>query len=186
MSGTKDYPPIPFIRNCLRYKDGKLYWIKRPVHHFANQRLCNSWNGRWVGREAGTIQVVNGHSFRAIVFRRMTKTHILAHTIVWALHVNEWRLGIDHKNRDSLDNRFSNLRVATQSQNMANAKLRSDNTSGFKGVSRYGPCSHQWRVRLSVNKRPIEVGIFEDLEDARRAYIAAAREHYGEFATEGQ
>jgi HNH endonuclease len=41
---------------------------------------------------------------------------------------------MDHVNGDRADNRWCNLREATQSQNQANTSMRADNISGYKGV----------------------------------------------------
>lgn len=84
----------------------------------------------------------------------------------------------DHRNTDGLDNRRANLREATTSQNMANGQRRK--TSGFKGV--FPRESGRWRAKICVENRPINLGTFTDPADAARAYDAAARLHFGEFA----
>lgn len=87
----------------------------------------------------------------------------------------------DHADGDGLNNKKSNLRPATCSQNQANARKRKDNTSGFKGVSWhrrhkkwYACLSHQGKIRF--------LGLFEDAERAAQAYDSAAIELRGEFA----
>jgi hypothetical protein len=91
-----------------------------------------------------------------------------------------WPL-VDHRNGDGLDNRRNNLRMASRSQNNANARLRSTNRSGFKGVTldrRIG----RWNARIYVNKQGRSLGYFATAEEAARAYDAAAIEVFGEFA----
>jgi hypothetical protein len=85
----------------------------------------------------------------------------------------------DHANRNGLDNRRSNLREASNSQNGANKGLSSLNTSGFKGVSAE---SKRWRAEVRVNYKSIYLGSFSCREDAARAYDHAAIRYFGEFA----
>lgn len=87
---------------------------------------------------------------------------------------------IDHANGDTLDNRRSNLRLASRGQNAVNTGLRSTNRSGFKGVSfrRQGA----WRAYIGIARRTIHLGYFATAEEAARAYDAAALDHFGEFA----
>jgi hypothetical protein len=56
---------------------------------------------------------------------------------------------MDHKDRDRSNNRFSNLRLATTSQNQANVGLRKDNISGFKGVS-WEKAQNKWRATIAA------------------------------------
>lgn len=93
---------------------------------------------------------------------------------------------IDHKNRIGLDNTKKNLRIATQSENQANAvKRRSMN--GKKTSSKYkGVCWHKqrnkWSVNIGKNGKQIYLGLFESEEEAAKAYDEKARELFGEFA----
>ena len=87
---------------------------------------------------------------------------------------------VDHINGDRLDNRRSNLRTATPSQNNANSRDR-PRKSGFRGVYPHRPTG-RWIAQVSVAGRPQHLGIFDDPRDAARAYDLAAREQWGPFA----
>jgi hypothetical protein len=88
---------------------------------------------------------------------------------------------VDHRNGDSLDNRRTNLRLCSHAQNMANQRHRSGGTSRFRGVTR-GRRHGRWFARIKVNYRGIHLGTFDDEREAAKAYDAAARLHFGEFA----
>jgi hypothetical protein len=88
---------------------------------------------------------------------------------------------IDHRNHNTLDNRKSRLRMCTRTQNLANARVRSDNTSGYKGVSWYSPTG-KWRARIHWNGNPKFLGYFAKASDAARAYDVAAMRLFSEFA----
>ena len=62
-----------------------------------------------------------------------------------------------------LDNRISNLREVTDSQNFQNVCLQANNTSGHKGV-----CwsANRWRASIGINKKKIYLGTFINLADA--------------------
>ena len=90
-------------------------------------------------------------------------------------------LQIDHINGNRLDNRRSNLRVVTVGDNRKNTGIRSDNTSGYKGVS-WDKKNSKWKVAIYVNSKYVHLGRFTDIEDAALAYNTAALEYHGEFA----
>jgi hypothetical protein len=89
---------------------------------------------------------------------------------------------VEHKNLKRSDNRWKNLRLANGSQNQANRKLRVDNTSGYKGVSRYSKDKTKWVAQINLSKQPTFLGLFDDPKSAYAAYVTAAKTHYGEFA----
>lgn len=94
----------------------------------------------------------------------------------------EWPANLaDHINGVSLDDRWANLRSATQSQNLANSRRPITNTSGFKGVSSYRR-TRRWQARIKVNGKDKYLGLFASAEEAHRSYLKAAQEHFGEFA----
>lgn len=88
---------------------------------------------------------------------------------------------IDHINRNSLDNRKSNLRFADQTQNNANSGMNSRNTSGFKGVC-WNKDRRKWVATISRNNKTVYLGLFKNPEDAASAYDAAAVSLRGHFA----
>lgn len=89
----------------------------------------------------------------------------------------------DHVNGDSLDNRRSNLRVCTQSENLANRGKSKNNTSGYKGVTRdWRSIKNPWVAQIWKLNRRIHLGVFPTAEAAARAYDEAALKLHGEFA----
>lgn len=88
---------------------------------------------------------------------------------------------IDHISRDTLDNRKSNLRRCTRSQNIANARLNARNSSGYRGVSR-DKRTGRWIAQIQVRSSPRHIGVFDTPLEAALAYDAVAREAFGEFA----
>jgi len=87
----------------------------------------------------------------------------------------------DHIDGNTLDNRETNLRLATHAQNAHNTKLRKDNTSGYKGVGKHHGTS-KWKARIMVDKKPVFLGLYDTPEQAYAAYCEAARKYHGEFA----
>lgn len=90
----------------------------------------------------------------------------------------------DHINGDTLDNRRENLRLATYSQNGMNAGKHKNNQSGYKGVS-YDGRVNKWRARIQVNGKEKWLGLFDNPEDAYKAYCEAAKLYHGEFSNFG-
>jgi len=88
---------------------------------------------------------------------------------------------VDHINQNGLDNRRVNLRFATKSENRANVKKRTDNSSGFKGVS-FNKRVAKWRAYIQKDKKQIHLGFFDDKQKAAKAYNDAAKRLFGEFA----
>lgn len=91
---------------------------------------------------------------------------------------------IDHKSGDGLDNRKENLRWAYKRvQNDYNrAKIRGPVTSQYKGVCTVSSDRSKWRATICKDGKRYHIGTFKVEEDAARAYDAAAKEHFGEYA----
>lgn len=92
----------------------------------------------------------------------------------------QWKQ-IDHRNTNPLDNRRSNLRPASTSQNVANRAKYAGTTSRFKGVG-WDKGRDKWLVQICLDRQSLFLGRFDDEEDAARAYDAKARELFGEYA----
>jgi hypothetical protein len=91
---------------------------------------------------------------------------------------------IDHADLDKTNNRFSNLREATGSQNQWNQRAYSNNKSGLKGVS-WDKQHSKWLAQIKVYGKVRHLGRFTTPEAAHAAYVAAAAEHFSEFSRAG-
>lgn len=105
----------------------------------------------------------------------------LVHRIIFFIHTGEWPDFIDHKDNITSNNRFSNLRAATSSQNAYNAKLSSNNTSGVKGVN-WNSGKNKWVARCSVEGKRRHIGYFDTVEEAAEALDIFRKQNHGEFA----
>jgi AP2 domain. len=106
-----------------------------------------------------------------------------AHRLAWLMVTGEWPAEyVDHVDRDKLNNRWPNLRASSASENARNiTAARSNNTSGYKGVSWHGQ-KEKWRAEIKVHGESRFLGLFDSKEAAARAYDAAAKNLHGEFA----
>ena len=97
--------------------------------------------------------------------------------LAWLYMTGKWpKVFIDHINLDRSDNRFSNLRECTVSQN--NSNNRGWGKSGVKGVR---PCNGRWQARITVKNKERHLGLFDTPEEASKAYKAAAEKFFGTF-----
>ena len=87
---------------------------------------------------------------------------------------------IDHVNRNGLDNRRSNLRHASPSENQFNKGVAPDNMTGLKGVS-LGKDGY-WRARIKFAGKEHHLGSFRDMGAASEAYRRIAKILHGDFA----
>ncbi len=89
---------------------------------------------------------------------------------------------IDHINHNTLDNRRQNLRICTRQQNGRNQKIRTDNTSGVKGVY-YSKDKRKkrWRALIFINGKEIHLGRYMTKEEATQVREDAEIRYYGEY-----
>jgi hypothetical protein len=91
------------------------------------------------------------------------------------------KMETDHIDGDGLNNRRSNLRIATTSENQRNRGLSANNTSGFKGVT-WDKSAAKWKAQIKLNYVQKSLGNFDTPEAAHAAYVAASEKMHGEFA----
>lgn len=116
---------------------------------------------------------------------KINKANYLAHRLAWLYVHGEWPpCLIDHLNGVRSDNRLCNLRPATATQNNWNKSIASNNKSGVVGVC-WSSRTEKWRVNISVSKRHLYIGQFDDFEFAELAASEAREKFHGEFFNHG-
>jgi hypothetical protein len=88
---------------------------------------------------------------------------------------------VDHINHNGLDNRKSNLRICTSSQNSSNSRIRTDGLSKYKGVS-LSKKNNKWQAKIGYKNTIIWLKYHDTEEEAGVAYNKKAKELFGEFA----
>lgn len=108
---------------------------------------------------------------------------IFLHIEIWKEHYGKIPEDkeIDHKDRNRLNCKKENLRLATSSENKTNEDMRRNNTSGYKGVS-FHKASNNWRADIMIKGKRVSLGYFKDINEAALAYNKAAKQYFGEFA----
>lgn len=104
-----------------------------------------------------------------------------AHRLAWIYTTGAAPRQVDHRDGDRGNNRWLNLRPATNQQNVLNSKRAASNTSGFKGVSWHKGGS-KWSAYIILDGRKKHLGLHDTPEAAHAAYLAAAKAAQPEFA----
>lgn len=127
---------------------------------------------RYKGRP-GRLQV-------GYIYFSINRRTIKASRLAWFMHYGVWpgRRVVDHRDGDTLNDRISNLRLATNGQNLSCRKPRKDNTSGHRGVHR---CNGWWYASISVDGSCRRIARFDDFEEAVACYVTVSEQLYGGF-----
>lgn len=157
--------PIERLRELVRLDagTGRIYWLKRANHK----------SPVTIGDECGCL---NHLGYRQA---RIDGVTFLTHRAVFALQHGRWPDGmLDHANRDRADNRPTNLREASSSENSVNRPEPPNLSTGCLGVT-YEKGAYRARIRLHGKK--VNLGRFPDMASAKDAYAAASEKHHGQF-----
>ncbi len=107
------------------------------------------------------------------------KKIVRMHRYILGLQNNDKRQ-VDHIDGNGLNNRRSNIRACTRTENQRNRKAQTG-TSKFKGVN-WHKCTKTWRARIRINKKLLLLGSYDFEIGAAKGYDKAAKKHFGEFA----
>ena len=152
---------------------GKFTWksnlhSRSKVGTFAGDREYIGNNGK---AQYGSIQL-GGQRYN---------THIL----VWLYCTGSFpKEELDHIDRNIYNNRISNLRECTASENRCNRSIYKNNTSGFKGISWYSRYN-KWRVRITKDKVVTLLGYFDTIDEAYQKLSEVRQQFHGEFTHHG-
>jgi hypothetical protein len=105
---------------------------------------------------------------------RVVQSTITLHRFV--MGITDPAVQVDHKNRDPLDCRKDNLRLATNAQNHQNMGPNANGRSGFRGVH-WNEARQKWHAKVRLNYRHIYLGSFSTPEEANAAVCAWRAEH---------
>ena len=154
------------LKEVLDYNHvtGTFYWIS------GNQ-------GRVAGAVAGSRE--SGGYIQIGLDYKKYRAHRLVWLYIYGCFPNG---GLDHINGICDDNRIENLREATISQNAMNAKMRTKNKSGYKGVILV---KGNYHAQIKVGERVIRSRFFRKAKDAHTEYARLSEKYFGEFANHG-
>jgi len=151
----KPIPSAEVLREILDYnpETGELTWKRRSAKHYTSTKthtaeaLAAQFNAHYAGKPAlSTIDNVGYPS------GRLFNSQVRAHRVIWKMVYGYDANIIDHKNRDTKDNRINNLRNVCKSYNSINRNPPAHNTTGVVGIS-WDSTRKKWRAAIVVKGR---------------------------------
>lgn len=173
-------PNLDFLFECflVDQSSGFIFWKQRPLSHFVSQKAHATWNGKYPGKKPGTLYP---SGYVGVTINRI-RYYVHRITYYMATETDPMELEIDHIDRNKSNNSVSNLRIATSSQNHCNSSGATKRSkSGVRGVHWHG-IGKKWTATVKVQGKSTHLGLFANLEDAKRVVKAERNKHYGEFA----
>lgn len=159
---TQPDPKSPWSFSLI----GRKRTVKVTIDYEDLDRIClYRWNLHAVdGRNY--VQAIDGN-----------RRHLRLHRLIMNAPPG---MDVDHIDGDGLNNRKSNLRICTRSQNLQNQKPRGG-TSAYKGVC-WCKTVNLWRAYIRKDGKRSYIGYFKDEMKAASAYDRTAKSLFGEFA----
>ena len=161
---TKPLPSQDVLRQLFRYEPdtGRLVWLVRDESTIPDDRARLTWNKRFAGKEAFSINPHTGYRVGGIF-----SSIYPAHRVIWKWMTGDLPTEVDHIDGNGSNNMWSNLRSVSHSQNARNQKLHKNSTTRSCGVHKLP--SGNFHLRASENGKRRSIGTFDSIEAAERA-----------------
>lgn len=152
---------------------GLFILLPRDISWFKNTQAFKAWNTKFAGKLiVDNLHPRTGYQ-RFTLLNKSYQSHILA----WLYMTGEMPSDeVDHINHIRSDNRWENLRIVDRTDNSKNLSKRTNNTSGFTGVS-YSNQRNKWIAQISVNGKNKNLGRFSSFDEAVSVWKKASIEH---------
>ncbi len=137
--------------------------------------------GKKVGAVAGSIRKIRSDYQYKRKSINVDGTRYMAHRLAWLYVYGEWPADvIDHINGDPTDNRLTNLRSVSRSENQRNMKKSAANTSGETGVT-WDRQHGKWRAQIKTFGKCKFLGLYDSIDEAARVRSKAKQDYHGGF-----
>ena len=146
---------------------------------YTHPTYAQRWNTRLAGKPA--LHCVNSQGYRVGAIHGHM---VYAHRIIWKMIYGYDPVGIDHEDGNTTNNLLQNMREANQQVNSQNLSKSIRNKSGHTGVY-WKAARKKWVAQITVNKRKIVLGSFDDIQQAIAARNQASLQ-YGFHVNHGR
>lgn len=173
---------IQFLGCCMLTQDRLKQVLSYDPHTGVFTRIAKVSRKTILGSVAGYVDKSHGY-----VSMSVDGKEYYAHRLAWLYMTGTWPTHtVDHRDRDRANNRFSNLRAATRTQNNQNMSVHDGREmySAHKGVT-WHKAGKRWMAQINANGKHHYLGLFASELDAANAYEKASVRLHGEFATNG-
>ncbi len=154
----------------------------RKIQGYDNYSVSNFGNVR--NDKTGRIlkhRVRNGYYYVELCKNSKRKNNYLHRIIAKTFIPNpQNKKFVDHIDNNRLNNNLENLRWATYQENNHNTKMRSNNTSGIKGVN-WNKTFNKWQAYITTDGKRKHLGLFDNIEEAKQSRQKYANKVFGDF-----